>query len=577
MSKKNNQAKNAKPVKANKQTINVPLLQDGTFLLDYKKTSLAEWVGVGFVCLMFTVFVCFITKKLYFDMNHIKWLFNVVVMCLFVGALLLIGLTDLLGKKTKGFSISKEGFLKTFTIPQMFVAGYILFSLIAAFVSEYHKVWVGLERYEGFVSILIYGLIFILVSQFGKWKKYYIYCLAVSSILFSLIAIVQYFGKDPFGLYWGQYTFFDSQFVSTMGNIDIASGFVSLVLPMFLASYVLFEGKYRYYLIIPGYSLLLFVQLFTDVDSGKLGLIAAIAVALVILFSDSKKIRRIMEMVSISALVMIWHFAMKVKYVNEAVKVTWSFGGKKILLCFALIIISLIVWAYYFIKDTDFSAKAQNGFTAFLQKMHLSLQKIRITPKTYRIATVSIVGVAFVAAFIFLYTYSGTNATLVSMSHVTHGQLDDMAGWGRGFAWKKSVEMIMEKPIFGIGPDSFQLGFLKYYDEWVKISGRSTIFDYAHNDYLQMGVNTGLISLACYLGFMISLCVRSIKRIKKNPLIVIFVVGIVGYSIHVFFSFSIPILAPLFWLSCGLLDKLCRQTNMEGPDLLDPAPATIEQ
>ena len=134
--------------------------------------------------------------------------------------------------------------------------------------------------------------------------------------------------------------------------------------------------------------------------------------------------------------------------------------------------------------------------------------------------------------------------------------------------------MIGQHPIFGTGPDTYKWSFMQFYDEWVAVSGRETFYDYAHNDYLQMAVNTGIPSLICYLGFVISLCVRAIKRLKYNPLIAIFGLGILAYSVHVFFSFSIPHLAPLFWLSCGILDNLIRRTNTEGPNLLDPAVVT---
>ncbi len=574
MSTKNDSNK-SKKAKTSLKPSDISLFQNGEFLLNYRKTSTAEWVGIGFALLMLTFFACFLTPMLYYEMNQIKWLCALIPTIIFVVVLLAVGVVEFFDRKNKPFAINKETILNTFTVPQFFIAGYLFLALISAFASSYDTVWLGNDRYEGFVTTVMYGLIFILISQFGKFKKYYIYALSGSSIFISLLAILQYLGKNPFGLFVQEYTYRNTQFLSTLGNIDVVSGFVALFLPMLLAAYVLYDGKYRYILMLPAYALLLFVQLFIDVDSGKIALIVAVMAAAVILFTEPKKMTRMLELAALSAFVMIWNFAMKVTAANDVISISWSFGGKKILLCLAVIIISAILWAYFTIKQTDFS-KRSGSFFALLQKAHSALQNIRITPKQYRIAIAACIAVVCVAAFIYLFNYDGKNATLIAISHVTHGQLDDMAGWGRGFAWKKSVIMIGQHPIFGSGPDSFKWSFMQFYDEWVAVSGRSTIYDAAHNDYLQIAVNTGIPSLLCYLGFLISLCVRGIKRLKKNPLIAIFGLGVLGYSAHIFVAFSVPILAPLFWLSCGLLDKCIRQTNMDGPNLLDPEIAVTE-
>ena len=159
-----------------------------------------------------------------------------------------------------------------------------------------------------------------------------------------------------------------------------------------------------------------------------------------------------------------------------------------------------------------------------------------------------------IAALIFLYRYSGEQRLLVEISQMLHGELSDSAGTGRGVVWKNCITLIRETPIIGSGPGTFSARHEPF--------NTTQFFDFAHNDFLQIGVCQGLVGLALYVAFLVSLAVRALRVAPRCPQIVIFGGAAVGYLVYSFFVFSIAIVSPLFWVMAGIMDKMVRQVEI---------------
>ena len=115
----------------------------------------------------------------------------------------------------------------------------------------------------------------------------------------------------------------------------------------------------------------------------------------------------------------------------------------------------------------------------------------------------------------------------------------------------------------GSGPGTFK-GQFEPYNAGYQQYAANTIVDMAHNDFLQIMVCTGIIGIILYLAFIVSLLIRAFKAEQNSPLAAIMIGSVVGYLAHSFFSFSIAIITPLFWVAAGVLDKLCRQSGIDG-------------
>ncbi|PCI31281.1 MAG: hypothetical protein COB53_13535 [Elusimicrobia bacterium] len=73
-------------------------------------------------------------------------------------------------------------------------------------------------------------------------------------------------------------------------------------------------------------------------------------------------------------------------------------------------------------------------------------------------------------------------------------------------AWRASVSMIRERPLFGFGPDTFGVEFRKRKSvDFVRIGGSGLRHEHAHNDLMQAATTTGVVGLLAYLALLLAL------------------------------------------------------------------------
>lgn len=143
----------------------------------------------------------------------------------------------------------------------------------------------GAGRYDGLLTLLLYGGSFLAVSSFGEWKKYYVYLLALSASLCSLLAIPQLLGANPLGLYPAGLNYFDAnvrytgEFLGTIGNTNLLAAFYCLCIPLFAWQALTGRRRRERLLLIPAV-LCLGVLIASRVASGLVAMAAAV-VALV--------------------------------------------------------------------------------------------------------------------------------------------------------------------------------------------------------------------------------------------------------------------------------------------------------
>ena len=87
--------------------------------------------------------------------------------------------------------------------------------------------------------------------------------------------------------------------------------------------------------------------------------------------------------------------------------------------------------------------------------------------------------------------------------------------WQAGFnGWNDSVRTI----VLGWGPENFNIPFSKYFNpKFYEGPGSETLFDRAHNMFVEILVTMGLLGLATYLGLFVAVFLGSKKAIKKHP------------------------------------------------------------
>jgi len=147
----------------------------------------------------------------------------------------------------------------------------------------------------------------------------------------------------------------------------------------------------------------------------------------------------------------------------------------------------------------------------------------------------------------------------------------------RFLIWKTTLEMIKERPILGSGIGTFKMNYLVYQAEFLKnnpyyiqYSGKARD---AHNEYLQMWAELGIIGLGIFIGIILmfySSIINYLKKVNKDnekDKIIVFglILGITCFLIHSIFTFPlrVPALGVTFFALLGLTVIYIRKINLD--------------
>lgn len=134
---------------------------------------------------------------------------------------------------------------------------------------------------------------------------------------------------------------------------------------------------------------------------------------------------------------------------------------------------------------------------------------------------------------------------------------------GRTYFWQTAAKMFLSHPFSGVGLDSFGTAFTKF-DIW----NGSFRIEQAHNDYLQVLTEAGIIGFACIAAFIFFLFKQGLAVINQNQdkfqrgIAIGSLAGCFGVLIHSFFDF--PLRTPsnmLFFLTLAGLATISFHTK----------------
>ena len=146
---------------------------------------------------------------------------------------------------------------------------------------------------------------------------------------------------------------------------------------------------------------------------------------------------------------------------------------------------------------------------------------------------------------------SGDFGPLVNVSSLANG---------RGYIWNKTISLLKHYIVFGSGADTYALVYPN--DDFVDKYNNgydNLIITKPHNMYLQIAVQTGVLSLICFLVFYLWYFISSVRiyfkqRLDSLPVIMGFsiMLGTMGYMISGLANDSTVTVSPLFWALMGV-------------------------
>lgn len=144
-------------------------------------------------------------------------------------------------------------------------------------------------------------------------------------------------------------------------------------------------------------------------------------------------------------------------------------------------------------------------------------------------------------------------------------------GSARGYIWSRSLPLIFDRPLVGYGPDTFTLAFPQndYVGKYNAYGTTNTLVDKAHNLFIQIAMNSGLIALVSYLSLFVILIVRFVKSNANDRLTVSNAIqsgtftALFAYFVASFFNDSTVQVSPVFWGILALAFVSFKQSTKE--------------
>lgn len=508
--------------------------------------SMYERFTTIFVLSIFAVFPFYMTDKLFNvrgDRLHF-FVAAVLILLFFILATFVCGI-DKEKRPTNIFKLS---------ISDISFIAFTVICLVSACLSEYgEEAFTGSGgRDSGFWLMLMYLLCYLLVSRFFRSHEITFTVFAIASSVVCLIAIMHEFFIDPFNIISDIKQSQQKDFITTIGNINMFSGYICVTLSTNLALAVIskdnaFTAFYCFTVSLNFMGLLVANSL-----SGYFGLAVFMTVLFVYCCGNSRRLFKFFTLCSvmlISAKVLrLISYIFNDKYKNLQDVSKFLIFDSRVYILLAITIV-LTIGAYFL----------QNKFG----ENH--------SPKWVTAAAGSIAAAAafcVVGALVY-FTFIDTETDLGNMAKIL--RLNDQWGTHRGFAWIRGFKLFTSSGIknflVGSGPDTFgQLIKSEYRDEM--ISRYDSIFDTAHNEFLNYLVTTGLLGFISYVTLIFSVVIKCIRRCTKDPVMLIPILVITAYASQSLFNLATPIITPYLFLFIGIGENMIRLNDNENHEVI---------
>lgn len=406
-------------------------------------------------------------------------------------------------------------------------------------------------RYCGLAFMILIFIMYIIVSarvsnMEKMWSLISMVFVLVSSVTF-IIAILQNIGFDPFKLLDGINRKQRNIYVSTFGNIDIFGSFICIALPLFMGLYVTEKSNIKRIV----YGIGVFAGFMAFIPANADVVFAGVGAAIIaVLFATvyMERVDRLFELVMLGSggylgMVLLRTNGAKITGFNRLAE-----HPALLVIIFAVVLfIRLIIQVYINKNKTEIYINENKS------EVYINKQKNGTGIKL--IIALAVVLISGIAVIIY-----GRKNNLAMFD------FNDKWGSYRGYIWRRVTGLYGELPfvqkIFGHGNESIRsLMDDRFYDEMLQITG--TVYDNAHNEYLQYLVTQGLFGMLSYGGVVVTAAIAGVKKIKKSPYILGLLLAVISYGVQAIFNVNQCITTPYMFLMTAMLICVCRRASEE--------------
>ncbi len=410
-------------------------------------------------------------------------------------------------------------------------------------------VLLGAYRYEGLVTQMCYGAIFLSMSVARVRLRPLLHAASAGLLVYGGMVALQYAGVNVLGLFPpGTSIMTNYEFQGPIGNIDMVVGYVSLVMAGTLGGFVWLPGRRtrpEWLWLAAGLTGALML-LCMEVQCGLIMLLGLLfLLGLLSLRCPDCRWRGIAVLAGVLMMVSV-RLSLTLPWLDGTAQVGLRLTAAR---CVPLLAGLLLIPAAVGLK--------------------------RRPGRPLPIRAVAVAGVAMVVAGLAaLYGLPFAEGSgLWEIQEILYGRLQDSFGSERIGVWRLTLEMCRGDLLWGTGPDAF----LPAMDHYLWQTGQSLVqrFDNPHNLFLGVLVNSGLPALGLYVTLTLGIPGYAALRAEEDRETLPLALAAVCYVIQGMFTFSICLVTPMFWATLGMLagqlNERMRSDESDDTELCVPA------
>jgi len=509
----------------------------------------------------------------------------------------------LLGRKLWKMDSAKRKQSLIVFIPLFIYLGFVILSTICSKDIEL-SLFGSMDQKEpflvlvGYVALTLYG--YLVLDSMEEIKRV-VMAAVVGACLMATLGILQMVGKDPLAMESIQRLFTPKGFIDQYGalSVTVAEGgaygtlfnpnyvgtYVAMYLPLLLIGFLVFKELWKKVVCIlcfVGLTVMLFAS------QSRTGLIAVIAVAVMLLIFLGREVWKRWYLVIPGVTFLVMAFLLIDTYrdnlLTNRLKEMFAIEQSENTLKGIDTIGNGVEVAY---KDTVFTVMmpiAKDDFAYVVMENGEEREVTYNEDFSYAYVTLSNGDEIEIKTAVYEDVYSFglkfdkreyffTNQVVVGNYKFIneYGRLDEcimptnvLPGYeriasGRGYVWGRSIPLLLENFVVGSGPDTFAIEFPQN-DYVARYSGgfSNTIFTRPHNFYLQMGIQTGTLSLIFFMIFYMTYFVGSCRRYLSRKFTKLeewigfaLFLCTVGFMASGFANDSLIVVTPVFYVLLG--------------------------
>ncbi len=453
----------------------------------------------------------------------------------FKGTVLMAGMSLLM--LLSGIISGKAELKKERSYAEIMAIFFVFVTLISMFLGMDPRVatWGYTDWHMGGITQLMTILGFFVMKNWMENDRWSWIFLGSSSLIVCGLSVANRHGADPLNVYdgmaWLEWN--RRNLIATIGNINWACCFMAIGVPLLLWVAWTLEGKLKIWGYLCAWIAIAGIWL-QGSDAGILDLAVIMAV---LLWISADRWDRLLRTIEIITLIPLFWSVYSFFQFRLVVPVETYIVEKFYTLLWLIPLAACLIIRYGVGKLAK-----RGGETCRLKK------PIRI----------GILAAALAGAGIFALCQI-SDGVWAAFGKIGVLRFSDSWGSLRGGVWKASVrgfgEMGISQKLFGAGPDCYAL-FLESMGTRFKLKGQwaNAVYANAHNEFLTMLINEGILGVVTYFGIYASVALKLTSDKRMQPKTVLGIMILASYLGNQFFSFQQIISTPVMLMILGILD-----------------------